>query len=84
MRIVIVTVVAGLLGASVARAATRAESAETTGATSLLTAEHRARDAAERLRLPQAGAARWKRGGEGWTPAWSAEKRPPNDRPKTD
>ena len=84
MRIVIIAVVAALLGAAGTHAATRAESAETTSATSLLTAEHRARDAAERLRLPQAGPARWKRGGEGWMPAWSAEKRPPIDRPKTD
>jgi hypothetical protein len=84
MRIVIIAVVASLLGTAGARAATRGASAETTSATSLLTAEHRARDAAERLRLPEAGPARWKRGGEGWMPAWSAEKRSPNDRRKTD
>jgi hypothetical protein len=84
MRIVIIAIVAGLLGTVGARAATRDESAETTSATSLLTAEHRAHDAAERLRLPEAGAARWKRGGEGWMPAWSAENRPPTDWRKTD
>ena len=84
MRIVIIAMVAGLAGAVGARAAPRAEPAETTSATSLLTAEHRARDAAERLRLPEKGAAHWKRGGEGWMPAWSAEKRAPVDRPKID
>ena len=84
MRIMIIAVFAGVVGAGAARAATRGESAETSSATSLLTAEHRAHDAAERLRLPQSGAARWKRGGEGWRPAWSAEKRAPTDRSKTD
>ena len=84
MRIMLIAVLAGLLGAGAACAATRAESAETHSATSLLTAEHRARDAAERLRLPRAGAPRWKRGGEGWMPAWSAEKRAPADRSKSD
>jgi hypothetical protein len=84
MRTMMIAVIAGLLGAGGARAATHEESAATTSATSLLTAEHRAREAAERLRLPQTGAARWKRGGEGWMPAWSAEKRAPSERTKSD
>jgi hypothetical protein len=80
----IIAAFAAVVLAGAALAATRGESTETSSATSLLTAEHRAHDAAERLRLPQTGAARWKRGGEGWRPAWSAEMRTPIDPSKRD
>lgn len=80
MRITTTLIIAGLLGAGGAHAASRAE-AETTSATSLLTAERRAHEAAERLQLPAVGPARWKRGGEGWLPAWSAEPRAHERRP---
>jgi hypothetical protein len=81
MRMMTTLTIVGLLAAGGAHAATRAEPGETTSATSLLTAERRAREAAERLRVPAAGPARWKRGGEGWMPAWSAETRPRETRP---
>jgi hypothetical protein len=73
MRIATMLTVLGLLGAGSALAATRTEYGETTSATSLLTAERRAREAADRLRLPTAGPARWKSGGHGWMPAWTSE-----------
>jgi hypothetical protein len=77
MRIVVTLMIVGALGATSALAATRSESGETTSATSLLTAERRAREAADRLRLPAESPARWKAGGQGWTPAWTVEPRPP-------
>jgi len=81
MRIATMVTIVGLLGAGSALAATRTESGETTGATNLLTAERRAREAADRLRLPSAGPARWKSGGHGWTPAWTNEATPPRKPP---
>jgi hypothetical protein len=83
MRIATILLVLGLLGPGSALAATRAEHGETIDATSLLTAERRARDAADRLRLPSAAPARWKAGGHGWMPAWTREqttpRKPPSD-----
>jgi hypothetical protein len=78
MRTTIVLLLAGFAGVA-AWAATRTDSAETANATSLLTAERRAREAAERLRLPDHAPARWKPGGSGWAPAWKpeAERTPP-------
>jgi hypothetical protein len=73
--------VLGLLGVGSALAATRGELGETIGATNLLTAERRAHDAAERLRLPNAAPARWKSGGHGWTPARTRETAPPRKPP---
>jgi type II secretory pathway pseudopilin PulG len=81
MRTTIVLLIVGLLGASAAPAATRTDAGETAHATSLLTAERRAQEAAERLRLPNYSPARWKQGGTGWTPAWKPEaKRAPTER----
>jgi hypothetical protein len=81
MRTTTTLTILAVLAAAGTHAATRAEPGETTRATSLLTAERRAHEAAERLRVPAAGPARWKRGGEGWMPAWSAETRPGEKRP---
>jgi hypothetical protein len=77
MRTTIVLLIAGFAAVPV-RAATRTDSTETAHATSLLTAERRAREAAERLRLPDHAPARWKPGGAGWAPAWKpdAERAP--------
>ena len=72
----IVGLLVGLLAAADVHAATGPAPGATTSATSLLTAERRAHEAAERLRVPASGPARWKRGGEGWMPAWSAEMKP--------
>jgi hypothetical protein len=76
MRTTIVLLIAGFAAAPVC-AATRTESTETAHATSLLTAERRAREAAERLRLPDHAPARWKPGG-GWAPAWKPEPERPS------
>jgi hypothetical protein len=47
--------------------ATTGPSGETPTAADLLRAEHRAREAAERLQMPPRPAVqRWKRGGDGW------------------
>ena len=75
MRMIVTVMMAGMLGAGSGLAATRSPSGETAGATSLLTAERRAREAAERLQVPAAKPARWKAGGEGWTPAWTVKPR---------
>lgn len=82
MRPFTILVVLTLCGAGTARGVPRAAGAETTGATSLLTAERRARDAAERLRLPESRPARWKPGGGGWTPAWTVERERPRTAPR--
>jgi len=81
MRITASLMLVGVLGAPGAFAATRGESGETNSATSLLTAERRAREAAERLRVPAESPARWKAGGRGWTPAWTVEPRSPRREP---
>ena len=73
MRTTILLLSAVLAGVSGACAATRTATDETAHATSLLTAERRAREAADRLRLPDHAPARWKEGGTGWTPAWRPE-----------
>ncbi|HWP65698.1 MAG TPA: hypothetical protein VNO26_07290 [Candidatus Limnocylindria bacterium] len=75
MRLIVMLAIAGLLSGNPARATVRGERGATPGVTSLLTAERRAREAAERLELPATRPARWKRGG-GWTPAWTVEPRP--------
>jgi hypothetical protein len=80
----IMGLLAGYVAAAGAQAATHPDSGATTSATSLLTAERRAHDAAERLRVPAAGPARWKHGGEGWMPAWSAETKPREKQPAPD
>jgi len=81
MRTTIALLIVGLAGVSTVRAATRTDAGETAHATSLLTAERRAHEAAERLRLPDHAPARWKQGGAGWTPAWKPEaKRTPTER----
>jgi hypothetical protein len=77
MRITTALILIGVLGVGSALAARRPSSDETTGATNLLTAERRARDAADRLRLPAAGPSRWKSGGHGWAPARARETPPP-------
>jgi hypothetical protein len=81
MRITATLMLVGVLGAPSALAATRGESGATNSATSLLTAERRAREAAERLRVPADRPARWKAGGHGWTPAWTVEPRSPRKEP---
>ena len=77
MRIMTTLMLLGALGVPRVVGATRTGSNETTSATSLLTAERRAREAAERLRVPAESPARWKAGGHGWTPAWTAGPRSP-------
>jgi hypothetical protein len=80
MRISSMLVVVALV-AAVALAATPTEQpAETAGATSLLTAERRAREAADRLRLPDSAPARWMQSG-GWTPAWQPDRPPASATP---
>jgi hypothetical protein len=77
MRITATLMLVGMLVAPGILAATHGENGATISATSLFTAERRAREAAERLRMPAESPARWKAGGRGWTPAWTAEPRPP-------
>jgi hypothetical protein len=79
MRIITTLVFLGWVGLATTQAATRNDGGETAGATSLLTAERRAREAADWLRLPETGPARWKSGGTGWTPAWTGDHARPRD-----
>jgi hypothetical protein len=57
-------------------------SGETPTAADLLRAEHRAREAAQRLRMPPRPAVqRWKRGGDGWLRSLEAEVTEPTAGP---